>query len=247
MVQIATWATYQVPNDLPPDTEESIVGTEWHQEAIGALADMLRDVADRRGAAWGVCEQVALVGLHYADGQAYDPRPDVFVLPRPLPDGRLAAIPLTVAGVPLFIAEIASDSTWRHDIEAKRQAYEAIGVHEYVVFDPIGGLLPEPLMAWHLEGGSYQRRQPDADGWWRCEQLGIALRPAQPLLGVRDRDGTIIAPSGEVRRQARRQEHEMRRLMVERDMLADERDALAQRIATLEALMRQYGGDGEAR
>ena len=60
MVQTATWTTYRVPNSLLSDTEESVVGTEFHQEAIGALADMLRDVAIRRGATWGVCQQIAL-------------------------------------------------------------------------------------------------------------------------------------------------------------------------------------------
>ena len=70
MVQTATWTAYQVPESLPPDTEESMVSTEWHQEAIGALADMLRDVADRRGVPWGICEQVGLSGLRYASVRA---------------------------------------------------------------------------------------------------------------------------------------------------------------------------------
>jgi hypothetical protein len=40
-------APYRVPNWLPQDIEESIVGTEWHQEAAGALADVLREAAHR--------------------------------------------------------------------------------------------------------------------------------------------------------------------------------------------------------
>src|SRR6184192_1310848 len=95
MAQTATWTTtYRVPESLPSDTEESIVGTEWHQEAIGALADMLRDVAERRGASWGVCEQIALLGLQHEDGTDYDPRPDVMVLRQPLPGGHLSRIHL---------------------------------------------------------------------------------------------------------------------------------------------------------
>ncbi len=49
MVQMALWTAYRVPDALPSDTEDSVVGTEWHQEAIGALADIVRDVAVRRG------------------------------------------------------------------------------------------------------------------------------------------------------------------------------------------------------
>jgi hypothetical protein len=105
MAQTATWTTtYRVPESLPNDTEESVVGTEWHQETIGALADMLREVAERRGATWGVCEQIALLGLQYEDARPYNPRPDVMVLAQPLPGGHISAIPLNDAGVPLFIA-----------------------------------------------------------------------------------------------------------------------------------------------
>jgi len=51
MVQTATWATtYRVPDTLLSDTEESVVGTQWHQDARFQLTDMLRDIADRRGA-----------------------------------------------------------------------------------------------------------------------------------------------------------------------------------------------------
>jgi hypothetical protein len=66
MVQATTWATpYRVPDTLHSDTEESIVGTQWHQEAISALTDMLEEVARRRGATWGVCNQIALLGLQH--------------------------------------------------------------------------------------------------------------------------------------------------------------------------------------
>src|SRR5256885_7188239 len=41
MAQTAMWtATYRVRESRLNDTEESVVGAEWHQEAIGALADM---------------------------------------------------------------------------------------------------------------------------------------------------------------------------------------------------------------
>jgi hypothetical protein len=53
MVQATTWATpSRVLDTLRSDTEESLVGTQWHQDAISALSDMLEDVARRRGATW---------------------------------------------------------------------------------------------------------------------------------------------------------------------------------------------------
>ncbi len=230
MVQTVAWTAYRVPNSLPSDTEDSVLGTEWHQEAIGALADMLRDVAVRRAAPWGVCESIALIGLQHQNGADYDPRPDVMVLERPLPRGDLAAIHLADAGAPLFVAEVASNSTKGNDLDDKRLAYAAIGVREYLVFDPTGSVLSTPLLAWRLAGIVYEPWQPDGEGWWYSTALDVSFRATQPFLGVRDRDGAIIAPAGQVRRQAR--EEARARAELEQRLMAEaqQRAALEQRL-----------------
>jgi len=220
MVQTATWATtYRVPNTLASDTEESVVGTEWHQEAAGQLADMLRDVADRRGTSWGVCEEITLIGLQHEDGTDYDPKPDVMVLRQPLPRGSMASVRLDRVGAPLFIAEVTSDSTKGDDQGDKRAAYAAVGVPEYIVFDPDGGLLAEPLLAWRLAGAAYVPWRPDADGWWHSNVLDVSFQPGHPYVGVRDCDGVALAPSGVVRRHARALERRMHEEAQARAML----------------------------
>ncbi|MGH2386875.1 MAG: Uma2 family endonuclease, partial [Chloroflexota bacterium] len=193
-------APYRVPNWLPQDTEESIVGTEWHQEAAGALADALREAASRGRLSWGVCEEIALEGLLYEDGRPYDPRPDVMVLAQPLPSGGLAAVSVAEVGAPLLIVEVASRSTSANDIGEKRHAYAAIGVAEYMVFDPSGSLLPTSLPAWRLVSGVYVPWRPASDGWWRSEVLGVSFHPRPPHLEVRDREGERVELSHEVRR-----------------------------------------------
>ena len=215
MTQTDTGLTYRVPAWLPNDTEESIVGTEWHQEAIGALAIILRHVVERRGGAWGVCEQVALSGLRYPDGRPYDPRPDVMVLTRRFP-GDWASISLRDAGAPLFIAEAASDSTVNKDLDAKRQVYAAIGVREYVVFDPTGGVMSTPLLAWRLESGAYVPWQAEDDGWWHSAALDVSLQATQPFLGIRDRDGRVIVPTRDIYRHNQRQEQLLQQAEAER-------------------------------
>jgi len=201
-------APYRVPNWLPQDTEESIVGTEWHQEAAGALADVLREAAHRARLTWGVCEEIALHGLHYEDGGSYDPRPDVMVLAQPLASGSLAAVSVTEVGAPLLIVEVASRSTATHDRGEKRRAYAAIGVREYLVFDPDGGLLPTPLLAWRLVGTDFVPWRSGSDGWWHSEGLGVSFRPRPPHLEVRDREGERIELSHEVRLRARHLERQ---------------------------------------
>jgi len=211
MAQATSWrTTYRVPNTLLSDTEESVVGTSWHQDATSFLVDMLREAAERHGADWGVCNQIALLGLQHENGTAYayDPRPDVMVLTRPLRSGRMSSITLEEAGVPLFVAEVASRSTVGHDRGDKRHAYEAIGVPEYVVFDPDGDLLPDVLRAWRLEGGVYAPWRAASDGWWHSASLAIALEATRPFLGVRDRDGQRIALPSAVRARAQQLERE---------------------------------------
>jgi Uma2 family endonuclease len=232
MAQATAWTTYRVPDALLSDTEESVVGTEWHQEAIGALADMLREVARRRGASGGVCEGIALLGLQHVNGTPYDPHPDVMVLRRPLPSGRMSSIPLSEAGAPLFVAEAASASTVRNDVGEKRQAYAAIGVPEYLVFDPDGELLPTVIRAWRLAGGAYVPWEPQADGTWYSASLEVTIEPTQPFLGVRDRDGAAIELPSIVRVHAQDLEQQL-------GALARERAEDARRIADLEEQLRR--------
>lgn len=212
MARAATTAIYRAPEWLPDDTEESIVGTEWHQEAIGALATMLRAIREQHETSWGVCEQIELSGLQRPNGTPYSPRPDVMVLKQPL-SGDRAAITLTEAGAPLFIAEIASTTTVRNDREGKKEVYAAIGVPEYLLFDPVGNVLRSPVIAWRLASSAateYVPWEPQADGWWRSRVLEVAFCPAAPFLQVRGRDGLLLdTPLGAIRR-AQQLEQELR-------------------------------------
>ena len=239
MTQATMWrTTYRVPDTLLSDTEESVLGTQWHQSAIAALADMIEEVARRRGAAWGVCNQIALVGLQHEDGTAYDPHPDIMVLDRPLPSGDIASISVAEAGVPLFVMEVASKSTGRNDTGDKRRAYEAIGVPEYIVFDPDGSVLRMPLRAWRLHSGVYAPWAPDADGWWHSASLAISFQATQPFMTVRDRSGQLIGLSRQVRQQAEQLEQRLNAAEQARVTAEQARVVQAQQIAELEEQVR---------
>ncbi len=53
---------------------------------------------------------------------------------------------------PQVIIEIASEKTWRNDIDEKLRTYEEAGAEEYYVLDPEFAYLPAPLMAFRREG-----------------------------------------------------------------------------------------------
>jgi hypothetical protein len=242
MAQTTTWATpYRVPDTLHSDTEESVVGPQGHQNAISALTDMLEEVARRRGATWGVCNQIALLGLQHEDGTPYDPRPDVMVLAQSLPSGHMSSISLSEAGVPLFIAEIASNSTVGSDVGDKRLAYEAIGVPEYVVFDPDGDQFSPPLLGWRLQAGVYVPWKPEADGMWHSASLAVAFQPMQPFLGVRDRDGRQIELPRAVRERAEYLEQQLSAVEQARAEEAQRRAELEEQLRRLRAERGEEG------
>jgi Uma2 family endonuclease len=53
---------------------------------------------------------------------------------------------------PQVIIEIASEKTWRNDIDEKLRMYEEFGAEEYYVLDPEFGYLPSPIMAYRRKG-----------------------------------------------------------------------------------------------
>ena len=220
--------TFVVPDWLAPDTEESVVGTQWHQEAIGALASMLVEVGRRHGLAWGVARGITLLGTgaRYPDGKPYDPKPDVMVLPHALPDGDITGVSLS-DDRPLFIAEVVSKSTSGNDLGFKKEVYELARIPEYVTFDPSGHLIAPVLHAWRLEDGVYVPWVADDDGWWHSSTLDITFRPLPPFLTIRDRAARDVS----LPRRAFERESQLEQL--EQDLVEAQR-----RIAEMEARLR---------
>ncbi len=142
---------------------------------------------------------------------------------------------------PDYVIELASESTAKFDVTAKRAIYEReLQTPEYVVFDP----LTQRLRGWLLDTrGRYQELAPDGRGWLWSEQLGLWLGKAEyligghtePLLVVRffDPDGRMLPTEAEAavaqsQREARRAETEAQRA----DAEACRAEAEAQRAET---------------
>ena len=82
--------------------------------------------------------------------------------------------------VPDFVLEVASKGTYRNDLGSKKDKYEWMGVREYCVFDPKGGMHRPRLQLFRLEGGVYERvsgrGDPDGSLAVTSETLGLELR-----------------------------------------------------------------------
>jgi Uma2 family endonuclease len=212
--------------DLADDTEESVVGSFLHQDAIIALYTGLslhRDMADLP---WFVGNQLTLVipreGYH-----AYRPMPDVFVHPT-LGPGNRSALDIAAEGPPALAIEVVSPSTFKNDVnvrDGKAGAYAHSGIGEYLVFDPLTEHLDRQVWARRARGRDFVPWEPEADGRWHSAALGLSFAPLGILLRIYDANGTLIPLITE-----------QGRMLAERDRLhADDQ----RRIAELEAEIKR--------
>lgn len=204
---------------LKDDTEEDLVGSDLHQDAIVVSNQSLRRVARRRRLPWHVSNQL-LVLMGKLSGKEWRPSPDITVHTTAGPDP-LSSFDVAIHGVPEVVIEVASALTWDYDVEIKRRSYGYVGVQEYIVFDPTGEYLGAPVRAWHATPRGFVPWRAGPDGRWQSSMLDLSFKPEGLLLRVYDQDGTLVPTFDE------------------QDRLAAEQ---AWRIAELEARLRGLGG-----
>ena len=159
---------------------------------------------------------------------------------------------------PDWVLEVASPSTQARDRNYKRCYYESMGVPEYWLFDPKGGIYPRGvsrLTGLQLVAGKYQPLQTGVVGGTpmvRSEVLGLGVRLEDGLLRFRDpASGQDIRHHGEAEAavEAAAAERRVAEARTERAQAAAEREAIrAQvRIRELEALVqRLQAGSGDS-
>jgi Uma2 family endonuclease len=177
-------------NHLIDDTEESVVGSSLHQDAIVQLYVSLQLASHQE---WLIGNQLALVILREGV-PPYRPMSDIFVH-RTAPPAHRTSLPIAIDGPPALIIEIASPSTVQNDLNlraGKAGVYAAIGVAEYLVFDPTGEELGTLVWARRNGPGGFVPWEPDANGHWDSTILGVSFAPVGALLRVYDRNGALV-------------------------------------------------------
>ena len=105
--------------------------------------------------------------------------PDVFVALDVVPGSRDTYQVWAEGKPPDFVLEVASPSTARRDARGKKEQYQDIGVPEYWLYDPKGGLHRPRLQGFELRGGRYRQlaenRKPAVDLAVRSNVLGLEL------------------------------------------------------------------------
>jgi Uma2 family endonuclease len=235
-----------LPDDhrhLPDDTEESVVGTEWHQAAMRILVNALQDVAERAHPTWHVGDQLTLIGPQ--PGGLWRPKPDVSVHPTAGPQLR-RELDTRPEGLPTLAFEVLSATTWERDLMleenpdrplGKAWGYlEMWGVPEYLAFDPQGEFIPGQVRAWKRVGGQTENWEPGPSGRYESV-LGVSFAVEGSLLRVYDEQGQPVRFSLEKNTLLKDQARQ----------LADEQAARREneeRLAELEAELRRLRDEG---
>jgi len=217
---------------LADDTEDSILGSSLHQGAITVLHDSLDACGRGRGLPWFVGNQIRML-IPRVGGRLLTLSPDLLIHPT-LSSGSRDSIIVAADGPPALVLEIASPSTARaRDLaegtpRGKPAAYAALGIAEYLVFDPVGDYVPLRLWARRLGPDGYEPWEPGDDGRWHSA-LGISFVPDDAFLRVHDQDGQLVLTGPELRERNRR--------------LADIANERQGQIVALEAELRRLRGE----
>jgi Uma2 family endonuclease len=88
---------------------------------------------------------------------------------------------------PAIVFEITSRSTRLEDKGNKRVLFAMLRVQEYFLFDPLAEYLKPPLQGFTLHGDEYVAIEPDADGAFASDELGLRIYRDGSYLRLIDR------------------------------------------------------------
>ena len=157
--------------DYPESDGEPLAETDTHYRQITDLKFSLEQYCIRK---FGQVYVAANLFLYYVEG---DPRkvvaPDIFVVLGVSPGDRRIFKLWEEGKSPDVVFEITSKSTRIDDIGNKKGLYEALGVSEYFLFDPLQEYMELQLRGYRLEEGLYR---PIAEIPLTCKSLGLILK-----------------------------------------------------------------------
>jgi Uma2 family endonuclease len=156
-----------------PETDGQPMGeTDLHRDWMFRIIDLLKH--RYRG------QRVYVTGdllFYYEEGNpARFVVPDAMVVKDSDPGRRRTFKLWEEKRMPCAVFETTSRYTKREDSTYKPQLYERLRIPEYFLYDPTADYLRPPLQGYRLTDNRYVRIEPDANGSFLCQELGLWLR-----------------------------------------------------------------------
>ena len=191
-----------------------------HHVVISYLEEVLKWLFHHQA-----CSVYANLNFYITDDEnEYPIAPDLAVI-KGVPFRHEISWRIGVTGpAPQVVFEMASDKTWKRDLEEKPPMYAQIGVQEYYAFDPYEPPLPlsrrkgRRLFGWHRDAqiGLMHQITPRLDGSLWSPQLNSWLRPEGMYLRLYDRAGRKRLTEKEMDKEQAEMEARARRVEAER-------------------------------
>src|SRR6266849_8279308 len=181
-------------------TQEDLMGeTSFHADLVTYLMDVLKWYYHGQ-----LCALYENLNIYQtANPLEYPLAPDIAVFKgvsrRPIKSWRVGKSGLA----PQVVFEIASEETWKKDLEEKPLRYARMGVQEYFAYDPhespLRGSGNRRLFGWQLDPDRQIMREmpigPNGSLW--SPQLDSWLVPDGAMLRLYDRNGLMRLTYGE--------------------------------------------------
>lgn len=95
--------------------------------------------------------------------------------------------------VPQVVFEFTTESSRYKDLGTKKGLYEALGVKEYYLFDPVDEYLRPSFRAFRLVDGIFQEREQKSSHF--SEELGLTIKPDGQILRFYPPDSLQSVPT----------------------------------------------------
>jgi hypothetical protein len=203
---------------IDDDTEDApwMSMSDWQYSAVDAFMDALRvhveSLSPRPSRLVPLASSLsprpyiaAMLPIRYhpnpGDAHTEQLSPDVLVAPVS-PTVHRDSYRVEVEGAPpSFVLEVVSPSSLERDQVVKPERYEAMGVWEYVLFDPQHTYLTPAVQGYRREAtsGGFVPWVPDAQGRLWSEVLGVWLVAVGEELRLQRSDGSLVPLPRETR------------------------------------------------
>ncbi len=174
----------------PESDGKPMAETGIHVQAIVLLHQALEDFFHPRTDVFIASDMF----WYWKEGRTKTTAPDVMVVPGVGNHDRRSFFSWEENGaVPAVVFEIASQGTWRNDLDGKRKLYERRGVQEYFIFDPEELYLRPQLIGFRLSGKRYRTLFAVNDSL--NSALGFDMRPEGKMLRLVNRQTNAPIPT----------------------------------------------------
>jgi hypothetical protein len=226
---------------IDDDTEDApwMSMSDWQYSAVDAFMDALRVHVESLSPRPYIAAMLP-IRYHPNPGDAHTEQlsPDVLVAPVS-PTVHRDSYRAEVEGVPpSFVLEVVSPSSLERDQVVKPERYEAMGVSEYVLFDPQHRFLTPAVQGYRRDErtGGFVPWVPDEQGRLWSEVLGVWLVAVGEELRLQRADGSLVPLPRESRAERDQAIHAWRRALLAHERAEEERqqEALARQEAEAE-------------